>query len=1116
MNTKIFIMFLIVVMLGITCVGIVSADISDLIKVCPNGKVLNESEMLNLNVKIFSPYDTQNATVTVSLPSEIKNLTSVQQNFTLNYGFNVLNFPVKVKDNLQYKGEYANIILDGNENDWINVSRSKADSIGDAVQPECSPPANASVKASYDIQELKVNYNENNDTIYFLIKLNGSVGGSDNYINASETYEIDIINGTDTNKSSDVILKYNNNTPTLSVSGGQINGNYSNNIIEFSITNASKIIRLDAFNIKSSTIAQSPTVSCPVTDCTEYYYVSFCKDKTLMANITINIGNETTVKNFTFKTGCILQKPYCGDGICNASIGENCANCCDCFENPNVTLTKYTSSFVMAGNNTNFSVKVKNNGICPIYNITLIDIMPTGLTNVSSLDKFLSYLKGNEEDSWNISANSSMFVEGDNISIILDGNENDWINVNRSKADSIGDAVQPECSPPANASVKASYDIQELKVNYNENNDTIYFLIKLNGSVGGSDNYINASETYEIDIINGTDTNKSSDVILKYNNNTPTLSVSGGQINGNYSNNIIEFSITNASKIIRLDAFNIKSSTIAQSPTVSCPVTDCTEYYYVSFCKDKTLTNFANLTAYSENGTQINLNASANLTVSCKGCNTTITCSCYRDADNDNYGNRTDNRTVSGCNTTCEVLCGLQTPKYVTNPYDCNDNNSGIYPGATDACGGNGIDEDCSGSDNTAACSPLSSSSSYSSGSKDSSRSNIITYATSSSGEGCQQDTACGTLFCHKTKCYDPKGDEDKDKINNIDERDKYKTDMLSNDTDKDSISDYDEIFVYKTDALHDADKDGDGIKDSDEILKYNTNPNNKDSDNDEINDYDEIFVHKTNPLKDEDKDSDGIKDSEEILKYKTNPLSNDTDSDKISDYDEIFVYKTDPLKSDSDGDGISDYDEIFVYKTDPLKSDSDGDGISDYDEIFVYKTDPLHDTDNDNDGIKDSEEILKYKTNATSNDTDNDGISDYDEIFTYAKYNLNPLSNDTDGDGASDYDEIFKYKTDPGDAKDKPGKFDIWWWIIIAIILFLILPLLFLLAKRRKAGEEGTQPKEEGGENEGGGELGDKGLKQEASDTSQSAQEGGLGSANPEAYKPAEKGGQSGGLGGI
>ena len=64
----------------------------------------------------------------------------------------------------------------------------------------------------------------------------------------------------------------------------------------------------------------------------------------------------------------------------------------------------------------------------------------------------------------------------------------------------------------------------------------------------------------------------------------------------------------------------------------------------------------------------------------------------------------------------------------------------------------------------------------------------------------------------------DPKGDEDKDKINNIDERDKYKTDMLSNDTDKDGISDYDEIFVYKTNPLK-SDTDGDGISDYDEIL---------------------------------------------------------------------------------------------------------------------------------------------------------------------------------------------------------------------------------------------------------------------------------------------------------
>ncbi|MDI6730063.1 MAG: hypothetical protein QMD06_00770 [Candidatus Altarchaeum sp.] len=113
---------------------------------------------------------------------------------------------------------------------------------------------------------------------------------------------------------------------------------------------------------------------------------------------------------------------------------------------------------------------------------------------------------------------------------------------------------------------------------------------------------------------------------------------------------------------------------------------DYTEWYYVSFCKDKTPTNFANLTAYLENGTQINLNVSANLTVSRKSYNNTITCNCYMDADDDSYGNRTDNRTVGRCNTTCAVLCNLESPKYELDSSHCNDNNINIHPYASETC----------------------------------------------------------------------------------------------------------------------------------------------------------------------------------------------------------------------------------------------------------------------------------------------------------------------------------------------------------------------------------------------------------------------------------------------
>ena len=56
----------------------------------------------------------------------------------------------------------------------------------------------------------------------------------------------------------------------------------------------------------------------------------------------------------------------------------------------------------------------------------------------------------------------------------------------------------------------------------------------------------------------------------------------------------------------------------------------------------------------------------------------------YRDLDNDSYGNAA--QTIQAC--TAPV-------GYVSNSLDCDDSNSGIYPGATELC--NTIDDDCDG-----------------------------------------------------------------------------------------------------------------------------------------------------------------------------------------------------------------------------------------------------------------------------------------------------------------------------------------------------------------------------------------------------------------------------------
>lgn len=59
---------------------------------------------------------------------------------------------------------------------------------------------------------------------------------------------------------------------------------------------------------------------------------------------------------------------------------------------------------------------------------------------------------------------------------------------------------------------------------------------------------------------------------------------------------------------------------------------------------------------------------------------------CYRDLDNDTYGNP----------LVTQNFCGTCGTGYVADNTDCDDNNAGRNPGATEICG-NGIDDDCDG-----------------------------------------------------------------------------------------------------------------------------------------------------------------------------------------------------------------------------------------------------------------------------------------------------------------------------------------------------------------------------------------------------------------------------------
>lgn len=178
---------------------------------------------------------------------------------------------------------------------------------------------------------------------------------------------------------------------------------------------------------------------------------------------------------------------------------------------------------------------------------------------------------------------------------------------------------------------------------------------------------------------------------------------------------------------------------------------------------------------------------------------------------------------------------------------ECDDNNSSVYPGATETCG-DGVDSDC--------------------------------------------DTSGG-----------PTGDEDGDGLDYGAERDLGTSDCAT-DSDLDGIDDAEEQGVGTDPTV--ADSDGDGLLDGDE-LSENTNPMVADSDADGLTDGEEVSMG-TDPLL-ADTDADGINDGEELTAG-TDPLLADSDADGLSDGDERG-YGTDALNPDTDDDGVTDGDEV-------------------------------------------------------------------------------------------------------------------------------------------------------------------------------------------------------------
>jgi MYXO-CTERM domain-containing protein len=235
---------------------------------------------------------------------------------------------------------------------------------------------------------------------------------------------------------------------------------------------------------------------------------------------------------------------------------------------------------------------------------------------------------------------------------------------------------------------------------------------------------------------------------------------------------------------------------------------------------------------------------------------------------------------------------------------ECDDNNSSVYPGATETCG-DGVDSDCDTLGGPA-------------GDED--------------GDGLDYgaERELGTSDCAT--------DTDLDGLDDAEEQ-VLGTDAAVADSDADGLSDGEEVSAG-TDPLV-TDSDEDGLSDGEEVLG-GTDPLSADSDEDGLGDGEEGSLG-TDPLS-ADSDSDGLTDGEEVASG-TDPLSADSDSDGLTDGDEQD-YDTDPLNPDTDDDGVNDGDEIAAG-TDPLVAEV-GDDSGDGDSGVVDDTGPSDDTGGD------------------------------------------------------------------------------------------------------------------------------------------------------------------------
>lgn len=205
---------------------------------------------------------------------------------------------------------------------------------------------------------------------------------------------------------------------------------------------------------------------------------------------------------------------------------------------------------------------------------------------------------------------------------------------------------------------------------------------------------------------------------------------------------------------------------------------------------------------------------------------------------------------------------------YTSSEGDCDDSSSSVHPGASEFCG-DGIDQDCDGSDESC--------------------------ATDSDGDGLtdEEEAALGT---------------DPDDIDSDDDGYQDGFEILDGTDPLDSDSDDDGVMDGGDRCNHTSPVSADDVVDS-----HGCALSQLDEDRDGYSDYDETYVYGTDP-DDSDTDDDGIVDgSEAALGF--DPLNSDTDGDGILDGDESLIEAIEGTDDYifADSDDATDYFGVMV-----------------------------------------------------------------------------------------------------------------------------------------------------------------------------------------------------------